>query len=81
MSKIWYKIQVCAYSGYKGTEGPSSFIWNDKEYEIFRIIETRQEEDLRTRQRKTFFKVKTKDGDEFLLCYDQDEDVWYIEKR
>ena len=75
------RIEVKTYAGYKADEGPSAFIWQGKKYKVSRIERYWQEEDLISRQRKDFFKVKDERGNLFILSHSKLTDEWLLEEK
>ncbi|MCD6390588.1 MAG: hypothetical protein J7L92_01125 [Dehalococcoidia bacterium] len=64
------EIKVKCYSGYVYAEEPRSFIWQEKELKINSVEKAWQEPD------KRLFKVITRDGKLFELCYNETTDRW-----
>ena len=64
------QISVKCYSGYLYAEQPRSFIWQESELEIESIEEAWQEPGRR------LFRVVTRDGRLFELCYNEATDRW-----
>ena len=71
------KIEVIAYSGYRGEETPRTMIFRDKKIEIKDILETWIEEGIGDRERKRFFRVKGKDGFEHKIYYREGSMEWF----
>ncbi len=70
MEKEWTfeAIEVECYSGYKGEESPRAFTYGGKRYEITEIVDRWYEEGRDPRApRHKYFKVKTTEGEEFLI--------------
>lgn len=72
MKNNFFKIDVETYSGYKGAERPSTFIWKKRRFVCDEILDRWYGED------HEYFKVKTKDGHTYLLRYDRRNDFWEI---
>ena len=64
------RIQVKCYSGHTYAERPQSFLWQGTEYKVGEIEKAWQEPG------KKLFKVITKQGKSFELCYNETEDRW-----
>ncbi|PIU68098.1 MAG: hypothetical protein COS84_01820 [Armatimonadetes bacterium CG07_land_8_20_14_0_80_40_9] len=75
------KIEVKTYAGYKADEGPSAFVWQGKKYKASKIESSWQEEDLISRKRKDFFKVKDEGGNLFILSHSKVSDEWLLEEK
>ena len=56
------KIEVIAYSGYRGEEIPRAMILHNEKIEVVEILSSWMEEGLKDRARKRFFKIKGSDG-------------------
>ncbi len=74
------KIVVTAYSGYRGEEIPRSFIFGSEKIEILEITGRWVEEDLETKGRKRFFKIRGSDGYVHRLYYDERESAWFLSR-
>ena len=72
------KIEVIAYSGYRGEESPRTFIFQDKKIEVIEILSMWIEEGLKNKTRKRFFKVKGSDGYVYKVYYDEKEGEWFL---
>ncbi len=72
MEKEWIfeDIEVESYAGYKGEESPRAFIHLQKRYEIVEILDRWYEGSVDPKAlRHDYFRVKTKEGEVFLLRY------------
>jgi len=74
------KIVVTAYSGYRGEEVPRSFVFGREKIEVLEILDRWAEENLGTRGRRRFFKIRGSDGYVHKLYYDEDEKAWFLSK-
>ncbi len=72
------RIKVVAYSGYQGEETPRSFVLQDKEIKISKILSVWIEESLEDKVRKRFFKVKGIDGYGYKIYYDEEAKEWFL---
>jgi hypothetical protein len=72
------KINVIAYSGYRGEERPRIFTLHDEEIEIVEILSRWIEEDIKNKTRKRFFKVKGLDGYRYNIYYDEKTKEWFL---
>ena len=66
------KLKVNCYSGHTYAEEPRSFLWEGIEYEVDDIEKSWQEPGER------YFKVRTKNGKLFQLCYNEIEKQWSL---
>ena len=71
------KIEVIAYSGYRGEEIPRTMILRDKKIEVKEILKRWVEEGAGDRERKRFFRVKGKDGLEHKIYYREGSMEWF----
>jgi hypothetical protein len=73
------RIQVECYSGYKANERPVAFSYQGRRWEIEEIIDRWYEGDMNSnRPAINYFKVKTTDGQVFLIRYLSLFDAWSI---
>jgi len=73
------RIQVECYSGYKAKERPVAFTYQGRRREVKEIIDRWYEGGLDpTRPEIDYFKVKTTDGQVFILRYLTLFDAWSI---
>jgi len=73
------RIQVECYSGYKVNERPVAFTYQGRRHEVAEIIDCWYEGGIDpTRPEINYFKVKTTDGQSFLLRYLSLFDAWSI---
>jgi c-di-GMP-binding flagellar brake protein YcgR len=71
------KIQVVAYSGYRGDEIPRVIIRHNERIDVIEILDRWAQENLEDRTTKRFFKVKGSDGGIHKIFYDQKTAEWY----
>jgi hypothetical protein len=71
------KIEVVAYSGYRGEETPKNFMLGGRRIEVLEIPERWIEEGIGERATKRFFKVKGSDGGIHQIFYDEKTAEWY----
>ncbi len=73
------RIQVECYSGYKANERPVAFIYGGRRHEVAEIIDRWYEGGLDPGNPAIdYFKVKTTDGEVFILRYLSLFDAWSI---
>lgn len=68
------RAEVVCYSGYRYAERPRAFTWQGRRY---RVQAVRRE--WRTPQRLSF-QVVTDEGEEYLLCYWEEADLWSVKE-
>ncbi|WP_423127817.1 cytoplasmic protein [Gaoshiqia sp. Z1-71] len=73
------RIKVECRSGYKANEYPIRFYWNQRCYDIGEIRDRWYQEDrLSGSPTANYYKVFTRENDEFILKYEQDNDCWFL---
>jgi hypothetical protein len=82
MERTEEKIEVIAYSGYRGEETPRTIFLHEKKIEILEILKMWTEEGVKERRKKRLFKVKGSDGLIYTVVYDEKAMEWfYIHKN
>ena len=71
------KVEVIAYSGYRGEEISRTIILHNQRIEVVEILESWVEEGVKDRVRKRLFKVKGNDGSLHEIYYDEKEMEWF----
>ncbi len=72
------KIELTAYSGYRGEEIPRSFIFNEEKIEVVSILDRWIEEGPSGGRRKRFFHIKGSDGHRYKVYFDEREKAWFL---
>ncbi len=75
------KIEVIAYSGYRGEERPKAFILREQRIEVVRVQERWVEERLDEKARRRFFKVEGSDGVLHKIFYSEKSLEWYYQSQ
>jgi hypothetical protein len=81
MEKEWVfeDIEVESYAGYKGEESPRAFVHLARRYEILEVLDRWYEGGLDPQDlRHDYFRVKTKDGEIFLIRYTPRFQAWTL---
>jgi len=71
-------IEVVAYSGYRVEECPRLFITRGEQIEVIAILNMWIEENVKTKKRKRFFRVRGSDGYEYSIYYDEEMMQWFL---
>jgi len=71
------RIEVIAYSGYRGEEIPRAMILHNEKIEVVEILSSWMEEGFKDRARKRFFKVKGSDGNLYKIYYNEKVMEWF----
>jgi hypothetical protein len=74
-------IEVVAYSGYRVEERPRLFITRGEQIEVKGILNMWIEENVKTKKRKRFFRVRGSDGHEYTIYYDEEMMLWFLTKE
>ena len=78
--KIFQILKVECYNGYKKGEKPLTFVFNNQQYIIDEIVDRWYEGSIQAqRPILTYFKVRTSEGNLFLLRYNPKFDTWAIQ--
>jgi hypothetical protein len=75
------RIEVIAYSGYRGEETPRAIILHNEKIEAVEILSMWIEEGFEDRTRKRFFKVKGSDGIIHKIFYDEKTKGWFYKSK
>ena len=84
MEKEWVfeDIEVESYSGYKGEESPRAFVHLGNRFEVLEILERWYEGGVDPKSlRQDYFRVKTKEGETFMLRYTPRYQSWTLCRR
>jgi hypothetical protein len=73
------KIEVIAYSGYRGEETPMAFKWRGTKVEVAEIQSRWIEEGIGDRKTKRGFKLRGTDSTMYTLIYDEETREWFCE--
>jgi hypothetical protein len=71
------KIEVIAYSGYRGEETPRTILHHGERIEVIEILRHWIEERSDDRARKRFYQIKGSNGDLHRIYYDEKAMEWY----
>lgn len=77
MGRSEEKIDVIAYSGYRGEETPKTIFFHEKKIEVLEVLKTWTEEGVKDRKRKRVFKVKGSDRMVYTVHYDGKFMDWF----
>jgi len=72
-------VKVECHSGYKTDEYPKRFYWNQNVFEIQEIIDRWYQSDNHPEYAvSNYFKVRTKEGHEYLLQHVIEKEIWFL---
>ncbi len=74
------KIEVIAYSGYRGEETPRAFTHHQEKIEVIDILSRWVEEAFEEKGAKRFFICKGSDGGNHRIFYDEKSEEWYYKR-
>jgi len=77
MGKSKEKIEVIAYSGYRGEEIPRIILDHGKRIEVIEILSQWIEEQPENRERKRLFKIRGNDAALRMIYYDEKLREWF----
>lgn len=66
-------VTVECYSGYRTDERPLRFVMNGRTYDVAEV------EDRWYSPHAIYFRVVASDGNRYVLCHDEQADVWSLE--
>jgi hypothetical protein len=76
---VFEEIEVECYAGYKGEETPRAFVYQEKRYAIVEVLDRWYEGGLDPKDlRHDYFRVKTEDGEIFLIRYTPRFQAWTL---
>ena len=70
------RIDVVAYSGYRGEETPRTILLNGKRIEVVEILRQWVEERPENRETRRFYQIRGSDGNLYTICYDEKSLEW-----
>jgi hypothetical protein len=71
------RIEVIAYSGYRGEETPRIILLHGERIEVIEILSQWIEERSKNRTRKRFYRVRGNDGFVHRIYYDERAMEWF----
>jgi hypothetical protein len=72
------KIEVLAYSGYRGEETPRTILLDWKRIEVVQILRQWIEERSDNRETRRFYQIRGKDGVLYTIYYDEKTMEWFL---
>lgn len=82
MEWVFEEIAVECYAGYKGEETPRAFIYRNRRFEGLEVLDRWYEGGMDPAGlAHNYFKVKTPDGENFLLRYTPRFQTWTLCRR
>ncbi len=71
------RIEVIAYSGYRGEEIPRTLLFRGEKVEVIEILKQWVEERSEDREIKRFYQIKGSDGGVYMIYYDEKSMEWF----
>ena len=75
------RVEVVAYSGYRGEETPRAFRWQGRMVEVAEIESRWTEEGVEGGATRRGFRLTGTDGIPYLLIYDEQTQEWYCASK
>jgi hypothetical protein len=72
------RIEVIAYSGYRGEETPRTVLYRWKRIEVIEILKQWLEERSDDREIRRFYQIKGNDGHLYKIFYDEKSMEWFL---
>jgi hypothetical protein len=70
------RIEVIAYSGYRGEETPRTIFFNGKKIEVIEILRQWIEEGPENSKTRRFYRIRGSDGNLYTIFYDEKFMEW-----
>ena len=72
-------INVRSYYGYRAEERPISFVFEENEWQVERILASWRQESINPgKGRRVYFKIKAEGGRAFTIFYDEKNEGWFL---
>jgi hypothetical protein len=81
MGRSEERIEVIAYSGYRGEENPRTIFLQSRRIEVIGILKQWIQEGSDSREIKRFYQLKGSDGNLHTICYDEKIMGWFYINR
>ena len=75
------KIEVIAYSGYRGEETPRTILFHGERIEVMEILKQWIEEGSEDRTTKRFYQIKGNDGVVRRIYYNEKTTEWFLKRE
>jgi len=75
------RVELTAYSSYRGEQSPRVFILHGKKIEVIGIVNMWIEEGIEDKTRKRLFKVKGSDGHMHKIYYAENTMEWFYTRE
>jgi hypothetical protein len=75
------KIDVVAYSGYRGAEIPRAFMFSGENIAVVEILRAWTEETSGDRKRRRRFRLRGSDGHIHEIYHDEEVSAWFLAAR
>ena len=71
------RVEVIAYSGYRGEETPRTILLKGKRIEVVEILKQWVEERPDNRKTRRFYQIRGSDGALYTIYYDEKSMQWF----
>jgi hypothetical protein len=75
------RIEIIAYSGYRGEETPRAILLGCKRIGVVGILKQWVEEGSDDRETRRFFQIRGEDGGLYTIYYDEKTMEWFLVRR
>ncbi len=72
------RIEVVAYSGYRGEETPRTILLGSRKIEVVEILRQWVEERSDNRKTRRFYQIRGEDGGLYTIYYDEKTTEWFL---
>ena len=77
MEESGERVEVIAYSGYRGEETPRAVVFRGKRMEVIEILKQWVEERSDKREIRRFYQIKGSDGNLYTIYYNEKSMEWF----
>jgi len=81
MGRAEERIEVIAYSGYRGEEIPRTIFFQSERIEVIEVLKQWIQERSDNREIKRFYQLKGSDGNLHMIYYDEKIMEWFYVNR
>lgn len=75
------RIEIVAYSGYRGEETPRTIFFDSKRIEVIKILRQWVEETSDDREIRRFYQIRGSDGVLYTIYYGEESMEWFLNRK
>lgn len=75
------RIEIVAYSGYRGEETPRTIFFDSKRIEVIKILRQWVEETSDDRETRRFYQIQGSDGVLYTIYYGEESMEWFLNRK